>query len=58
MTAANPACCERCGTPLSEKEREVCLADPRRFGHQLLCFEHQRQTSACPAIRGAYRPKP
>jgi len=47
--------CARCGVPLSEKEREVCRADPRRFHGQLLCFEHQRQTSACPAIRGPGR---
>jgi len=55
MSRSYEPCCTRCGAPLSEKEREVCLADPSRFHGQLLCFEHQRLTSACPAIRGPGR---
>jgi len=46
------AVCALCLTPLSDKELDVCRSDPQRFGHQLLCFEHQRLTSACPAVRG------
>jgi len=46
------AVCALCLTPLSAKELDVFRSNPERFDQQLLCFEHQRLTSACPAVRG------
>ena len=32
----------RCGTPVSAKVRDFCLARPERFGGRLFCYDHQR----------------
>jgi len=52
------AVCALCQVPLSDKELDVCRSNPERFDRQLLCFEHQRLTSACPAVRGqGFKPR-
>lgn len=34
--------CASCGTAVSEKVRDYCLARPHRFGGRIYCFKHQR----------------
>ena len=34
--------CARCGTSVSAKVREYCLARPKRFGGRVYCYDHQR----------------
>lgn len=34
--------CAVCGQRVSEKVRDYCLANERRFGGQILCYRHQR----------------
>lgn len=36
------SCCSTCGTRVSDKVREYCLARPRRFGGKIYCYRHQR----------------
>ena len=37
-----PNACARCGTPVSAKVRDFCVARPERFGGRLYCYDHQR----------------
>jgi len=46
-------CCAVCRQELTPRELEVCLAASQRFNGLLLCFEHQRRFSACPAVRNS-----
>lgn len=43
--------CALCGQPVSEEERDYCLAQEGRFHGQLFCAAHQRRFNACPAMR-------
>jgi restriction system protein len=35
------ACCTDCGTPVSDKVAQYCRTRPKRFGGQVVCFQHQ-----------------
>jgi restriction system protein len=38
--------CVTCGTTISERVRDYCLARPQLFGGEVYCFRHQRAGSA------------
>jgi len=40
--SAEGATCAVCGQRVSEKVRDYCLANERRFAGQILCYKHQR----------------
>ncbi|MCJ7831376.1 MAG: restriction endonuclease, partial [Dehalococcoidia bacterium] len=40
--SAEGATCAVCGQRVSEKVRDYCLANERRFVGQILCYRHQR----------------
>lgn len=35
--------CAICGKPVSEKVKEYCLSNSKRFGGKVYCYEHQRK---------------
>lgn len=35
--------CIICGKPVSEKVKQYCLSNPKRFGGRIYCFDHQKQ---------------
>lgn len=37
--------CAKCGKPVTQKVKEFCLSQPRRFNNRIYCYEHQRRTS-------------
>lgn len=37
--------CATCGKPVSQKVREYCLSQPKRFNNRIYCYEHQRRSS-------------
>lgn len=34
--------CAKCGKPVTNKTKEYCLSNPRRFNGRIYCYEHQR----------------
>ncbi|MDQ0875000.1 restriction system protein [Paenibacillus sp. V4I3] len=34
--------CASCSKPVTQKVKDYCLANPKRFNNQILCYEHQR----------------
>lgn len=39
---ANGSTCSICGKPVSEKVRNYCLSNEKRFNGKIYCFDHQR----------------
>ncbi|WP_159887556.1 restriction endonuclease [Paenibacillus puerhi] len=35
--------CASCGKPVTQKVKEFCLSQPKRFNSRIYCYEHQRQ---------------
>ncbi|ANY68765.1 hypothetical protein BBD42_21565 [Paenibacillus sp. BIHB 4019] len=34
--------CARCGKPVTNKIKDFCLSNPRRFSGRIYCYDHQR----------------
>lgn len=37
--------CARCGKPVTNKVKEYCLSNPKRFNGRIYCYDHQRQAN-------------
>lgn len=37
--------CATCGKPVTNKVKEYCLFQPKRFNNRIYCYEHQRRSS-------------
>jgi len=35
--------CARCGKPVTNKVKDYCLSNPRRFNGGIYCYDHQKQ---------------
>lgn len=38
----DPYICARCGKPVTNKVKEYCLSNPKRFNGRIYCYDHQR----------------